>query len=123
MSWRLFRHRFLAALPPQQIARAIVTRSLHETADEYVKQHLPLGALLHEATDGPVIAPFRQLIPTALARRGLRLDEIPGGWRVVRSPWPPLPPPACECAVCHASIFDCGHGMNVVVYDATAAKE
>jgi hypothetical protein len=114
----LFRRR-----PAPELAAAIVTRSLHETADEYAKHHLPLGALIHEATDGPVIAPFRHLLPAALARRGLCLDQIPGGWQVARSPFPALPAFAAECASCHASIFHCSHGVNVVVYDATNSKE
>lgn len=114
----LFRRR------PVELAHAIVTRSLHETAEEYAKHHLPLGALIHEATDGPVIAPFRHLLPQALARRGLCLDQIPGGWQVARSRFPALAVLSFECASCHASIFDCSHGMGAVLYDATtAAKE
>lgn len=113
----LFRRR------PVELAHAIVTRSLHETAEEYAKHHLPLGALIHEATDGPVIAPFRHLLVAALARRGLMVDQVPGGWRVVRSPFAALALFPAECATCHASIFDCAHGMGAVLYDATTTKE
>lgn len=121
MSW--FRHRTLSTRPARELAAAIVSESLRRVADEYVRHHMPLGALITEAEHGAEIAPFRHLLPEALMRRGLMVDDVEGGWRVVRSPWPPLPPPVAECATCHASIFNCGHGAGQTLYDATAAKE
>lgn len=116
LRWRFLRDRFA---PPAELGAAIVAASLHRAADEYVKHHMPLGALITEAEHGPAIAPFRQLLPAALLRRGLCLDDVAGGWRVVRSPWPPLPPLLAECSVCHASIFHCSHGEGAVLFDAT----
>jgi hypothetical protein len=106
----LFRRRCVPDL-----AAAIVSRSLHETAEEYAKHHLTLGALIHEATDGPVIAPFRHLLIAALARRGLMVDQVPGGWRVIRSPWPALRAVPAECTICHESWFSCEHGCGLTV--------
>jgi len=118
VSW--FRHR--AASPPRpapELGAAIVTASLRHVAEEYAKHHLTLGALIHEATDAEEIAPFRELLPAALARRGLCLVAVEGGWRVERTSFPSLAPLPCECATCHASIFDCGHGAGQTLYDAT----
>lgn len=121
LRWRFLRDRLSS--PPPELGASIVARSLHETADEYVKRHLPLGALITEATHAEAIAPFRALLPSALIRHGLMLDQVEGGWRVIRSPFPPLPALVAECSVCHASIFSCSHGEGVVVFDATNSKE
>ena len=41
----------------------------------------PAAEILND-TDGSYLDGFRDYIPGALARRGLALDEIPGGFRV-----------------------------------------
>ncbi len=40
------------------------------------------GCTIHEQTDANYIAPFRAWLPGELARMGLCLDQVPGGFRV-----------------------------------------
>jgi hypothetical protein len=105
-----------------EIGTAIVTRSLYVAAQEYAACLRENDEII-ESVAGPEIRAFRALLPAALIRRGLMVTPIDGGWRVVRSPFPALPRLAAECATCHVSIFHCGHGSNVVVFDATAAAK
>jgi hypothetical protein len=111
---RWFRRRCPPVVP--SLAAKIVTEAMRRAADDYVAHHLQLGEAFDEDTDGPVVAQFRQLIPDALARRGLQLVGLPDGtgWRVQRSSWPALPPLRAECSICHASIFRCPHGEGVI---------
>lgn len=123
MSW--FRRRACPPVVVPSLGTSIVTAAMRAAAEEYVRDHLQLGEKIHEGTDGPFIASFRQLIPAALARRGLQLVPISGGWRVEQSTFPSLPRLPAECGRCHASIFECGHGCGGVIweFDWTSAKE
>ena len=118
MSWHRLKL-YLARTPalPTEGA-AIVSEAIRRAAEDYVAA-LAIGDAIVEATDGPIIAPFRLLIPAALAKKGLQLVQIEGGWRVQRSSWPALPPLRAECAECHASIFRCAHGLGAVIWEAT----
>lgn len=105
MSWRIFQTGPLDGA-------AIVNESIRRAADDYAATLLE-GNEIIEATDAAEIAPFRQLLPAALARRGLRLEQIAGGWRIERAVFPP--PPA-ECTICRRSFFfDCEHGIGLVI--------
>lgn len=128
MSWRRFLPH-LRPLPSPWAAdegAAIVTASLRCSAEEYASS-LEVGDRIVEDTDGPQLAPIRHLLPAALARRGLMLDQVAGGWRIIRSPFPSLRTMPAECTVCHGSWFECGHGVNLVVAinwdDPTERKE
>lgn len=135
MSWRdLFRRRQSVVVrdrcvsrpyvaPAPAVAYSIVHASLKRAAEDYVEQHLPDGAKIHEATDAPVINPFRAWIPGFLAKKGLALVSIPGGWRVERSRFPALAAVSAECDECHGSWFHCGHGTGVAFDVAPPTKE
>ena len=106
------------------MGRAIV---IHAMADAYASS-LVVGDHVIEDIDGPVIRPFRMRLPSALARRGLVLEEeSPGTWVVTRAPWmepigpvrtiPARPPHPVECQVCHRSWMggECDHGVGATV--------
>jgi hypothetical protein len=111
MTWR---PRFLRPRQTAQLGAAIVTASLRRSAEEYAST-LVVGDTIVEETDGPVIGPIRHLLPRALAQRGLALDQVPGGWRIIRSPFPAVPTVPAECSVCGASWFSCKHGVGLTV--------
>jgi hypothetical protein len=126
MSWRLFPRRRPTTADLEATGAAIIARSLRASADEYAST-LEVGDSIIEHTDGPQLAPIRHLLPSALARRGLSLDQIPGGWRIIRSPWPPASVVPAECTICHGSWFSCHHGIGLTVAinwaDPSEAKE
>jgi hypothetical protein len=109
------------ARPPQDEAREIVDRAMRDQADAYAACLRP-GSEILEDTDGPTIAPYRRHLPAALIRRGLRLEPIPGGWRV-QAAARPLPTAApqvrapkivpVECKFCGGWFAPgCGHGVG-----------
>lgn len=100
--------------PAERIARSIVSAAMRDAAERYVAAHLRPGEKFYEETDGPFVRGFRELIPAALARKGLQLVQIEGGWRVQRSAFPALPPLPVECSICHESVFRCRHGEGTV---------
>lgn len=63
-------------------------RGQEETRDELALRAAHYAACLNdgdeilEDVDGPYVDPFRLWLPDALARRGMRLEAIPGGWVV-----------------------------------------
>jgi hypothetical protein len=75
---------------------------------------LRAGDHIWEETDGPTIAPFRALLPAALALRGLQVETVPGGW-VVRAVLPERPMSPVTCLICGGSWFSCGHGVGMSV--------
>jgi hypothetical protein len=131
VSWRdLFRRRRIArdrcvsppfVAPAPAVAYNIVHASLRRAAEEYVDQHLGPGEKIIEATDARVINPFRPWIPGFLAKKGLALVSIPGGWRVERSRFPALAAASAECPECQASWFRCAHGVGLE-FDATTKE-
>lgn len=94
--------------------------NLHMQAQMYCDTLVP-GDQVLLVTDGPTIEPFRHLLKAVLWRRGLILQEIPGGWIVRAVPTMVLPAPGpvrVECRICGGSWFsgECEHGIgNVVV--------
>ena len=132
MSWRSIRDRFLRrnvahdgyasaprGAPAPGADESRIAAAMRSAAEAYVEQHLPEGAKIIEEIDGPIISQFRGWIPGFLARKGLALTSIPGGWRVERSRFPALAAVSAECDECHGSWFRCGHGVGLHFHVAT----
>lgn len=120
MSWHRRWFGLRASKPgPEAEGRAIVQgalrwaeMSLSDQADAYAAT-LQVGSTIIEDTDGPEIACYRHLLPGALLRRGLRLVEIAGGWKVVSSPFRALrawdeTPTQIACRSCGRDWTVCG---------------
>jgi len=107
-----YRTVFDTTLPqdPAQQAREILERAHRDQADAYAMTLAP-GSTILEDTDGPTIARFRHLLPAALMQRGLALEQIVGGWRVVTAPLAPGRP-LVVCRECGENWFRCEHGTG-----------
>lgn len=95
-------------MTPNQRARAVLAAAENDAAHEYAAM-LRVGSELLDDVDGPIIGWYRHRIPQALSRRGLCLEPIPGGWRVVAAPIAPpvarvVPRAQCRCGL---PWFDC----------------
>jgi hypothetical protein len=94
-------------MTPDQRARLLLAKAENDAAHEYAAL-LRVGSEILEMDD-LTINWYRHRLPAALARRGLGLEAIPGGWRVVPAPFaPPLtrvvPRTRCRCG---QPWFDC----------------
>jgi hypothetical protein len=95
----------LRSILADQLAQTVLVAAHVRAAEEYAAMLAP-GSDILEDTDGAVIAPFRHLLVGALFRRGLAVEPIVGGWRVVRSPVPSPPRRVCACG---QPWFECAH--------------